>query len=139
MRGSQVIQPVRTLKAVKSAVGDDVRHLEIFDYGVSGPTFEAFSARGFDAFEGPLGDIEVDLFTRTAPADIQVGDVIEYDIDQSGNWIDSGITWDSTQFVIFGPHPLGSLELRIRYRRGAEFSFPSFPRVVFITGGGPEG
>ncbi len=140
MRGSQVLQPVRTLKGVKCAVGDDVRHLEIFNYSESGGlVLDPFTVNGWDAFEGPLGDVELGLSPRVPPATIQIGDSIEYEIDQNGTWVDTGADWDTFNIILFGPFPLGPTDFRIRYRRGSDVSPPSDVKTVLLTGGGPEG
>lgn len=141
-RFGPVLAPVTTLLHVKSPVGTDVRHLEIFDYGEGGAGgLVAFGEFDWDAFEEPELGITVTLFNRNFPATIQPGDTIEYELDQSDTWFDSGITWagGNQDFLIFGPFLGPTVQVRIRYVQGGNPSPPSNVIDVFISGGGPEG
>lgn len=128
---SAVTSPVRgPLKHVKNAVGTDVRSVEIFPYE------EVADMMGLTAFTDndwlasfDNGNIIVDIFTRVPISTIEDGDGIQYELAQSGTWVDSGETWVTNGFTVIAP-ALPS-DIRIRYRRGRDVSPPS--NVFFVN------
>lgn len=140
MSSSAVLPPVRTLKVIKSAVGDDVRAVEIFDYSNTPTvTLDPFTELMWDAFEED-GGISVFVFGRLVPTTIEVGDVVEYELDQSGTWINSGTTWGPpADFIVPGPLP-PIVDVRIRYiNNGQPSPASNVVNVDTFGGGGPEG
>lgn len=128
-----VLDVVRQLKAVKSAVGDDVRPLEIFDYAATATTVV------LDPFTPPMwfADIQagnlVITFLRIGPQGIALGDRIEYEIGLSGNWIDTGAVWNTAEIIIPGPFP-SPTTVRIRYIHNGVASPPSNIYDAFSSG-----
>lgn len=131
-----VLSPVRTLRAAKSAVGEDVRPLEIFDYGAVGgpppPVLDPYTAPMWSTFATPGNLIDIQIFSN--PTTILPGDQYEYRVN-AGTWLTALATFPAPLGFTIGPIvPDGTYNIEIRYTRGPFFSPPSDVKVETTFG-----